>query len=256
MLSHPLLALALAAAMLAPVAHATTPPRNPGAIRNVVLVHGVFADGSSWAAVIANLQARGLHVTAVQNPLTSLAADVAATKSVLAMQDGPTVLVGHSYGGKVIRQAGDDSKVAALVYIAALAPEAGEDFGQLAERFPAPPGQASIRVTDGYAQLDEAGFIANFAPDASTVTAHVLASVQAPVAAGLFGEHTTVAAWKSKPSWYAVSTDDRMLAPAMERFLAERMHAATVELDSGHASPITVPGSLADLIVRATEGGR
>ena len=103
MLSRPLLALALAAAMLAPVAHATTPPRNPGAIRNVVLVHGVFADGSSWAAVIANLQARGLHVTAVQNPLTSLAADVAATKSVLAMQDGPTVLVGHSYGGKVIR---------------------------------------------------------------------------------------------------------------------------------------------------------
>ena len=250
------LALALAAAIIAPAAQAATPSRKPDAIRNVVLVHGAFADGSSWAAVIANLQARGLHVTSVQNPLTSLAADVAATRRVLAMQDGPTVLVGHSYGGVVISQAGDDPRVAALVYIAALAPEPGEDFGQLAARFPAPPGQASIRVTDGFAQLDEAGFVANFAPDANAVTAHLLASVQAPVAAGLFGEHTTVAAWTSKPSWYAVSADDRMLAPAMERFLAERMHAATVELDSGHASPVTRPNDVADLIVRATEGRR
>ena len=133
--------------------------------KNVVLVHGAFADGSSWSGVVERLQAVGLHVVAVQNPLTSLADDVKATKRVLAMQNGPTLLVGHSYGGTVISEVGVDPKVTGLVYVAALAPEPGEDVGELAKRFPTPPAGASIRPFEGFAQLDEAGFIEYFAPD-------------------------------------------------------------------------------------------
>jgi len=222
--------------------------------RNVVLVHGAFADGSSWAGVIAALQATGLRATAVQNPLTSLADDVAATRRALAMQDGPTVLVGHSYGGVVITEAGTDPKVSALVYVAALAPDAGEPFEDLAKRFPTPSGGASIKAADGFAQLDDAGFVAHFAQDLPPERARVLAAVQGPIAAGLFGERTSVAAWKSKPCWYAVSAMDRIIAPELERFVAQRMGATTLEVQAGHASPVSQPGEIAKLIAAAASG--
>lgn len=223
--------------------------------RNVVLVHGAFADGSSWAEVIAALQATGLRATAVQNPLTSLADDVAATRRALALQDGPTVLVGHSYGGVVITEAGDDPKVSALVYVAALAPDVAEPFEDLAKRFPTPPGNASIKASGGFAQLDEAGFMAHFASDLPPERARVLAALQGPIGAGLFGERTSVAAWKTKPSWYAVSALDQIIAPDLERFLAKRMGATTVEVQASHASPVSKPGEIAALIAAAANGG-
>lgn len=223
--------------------------------RNVVLVHGAFADGSSWAGVIGVLQGMGLHATAVQNPLTTLADDVAATRRALALQDGPTVLVGHSYGGVVISEAGNDPKVSALVYVAALAPDAGEAFEDLAKRFPTPPGGATIRAHDGYAQLEEDGFVTYFAPDLPKEQARVLAAVQGPIGAGLFGEKTTVAAWRSKPCWYAVSAQDQIIAPDYERFVAQRMGATTVEFQASHASPVSQPEAVAKLIAAAASGG-
>ena len=220
-------------------------------IANVVLVHGAFADGSSWAEVVAILQARGLKATAVQNPLTSLAADVAATKWVLDRQDGPTVLVGHSYGGVVITEAGGHEKVASLVYVAAMGPEVGEPFSDLAQKFPAAPGGATIEGSGAFVQLTEAGFLENFAQDLDPVRAKTLAALQGPISATLFGELTTAAAWKEKPNWYAVSQRDRMIAPELERFVAERMKATTIELDTSHASPVTRPQEIAQLILQA-----
>ncbi len=218
---------------------------------NVVLVHGAWADGSSWNEVIGLLQEAGLHVTAVQNPLTSLADDVAATRRAIAQQEGPVVLVGHSYGGVVITEAGTDPKVVGLVYVAALAPDAGEAFEDVAKRFPTPPGGAFIRVADGFAQLDEAGFVANFAPDIPPARARVMAATQGPISATLFSQKTTQAAWKTKPSWYAVSTLDRVIDPGLERFLAQRMKAQTVEIAASHASPVARPREIADLILAA-----
>lgn len=221
---------------------------------NVVLVHGAWADGSSWNDVIRRLQAAGLHVTAVQNPLTSLADDVAATQRVLAQQDGPTVLVGHSYGGVVISEAGTNPKVTSLVYVAALAPEAGEDFAQLAKRFPTPPSGALVRAADGFAQFSQADFVDNFAQDLDPARAWVLAATQGPIAATLFTQKTTQAAWQQKPSWYAVSTLDKIINPDLERFWAQRMKAKTVEIATSHASPVTRPAEIADLILAAARG--
>ena len=187
-------------------------------INNVVLVHGAFADGSSWTDVIAILQEKGLRATAVQNPLTFFADDVAATRRALDRQDGPTVLVGHSYGGVVITETGLHKNVWSLVYVAAMAPEVGELFSEVAGRFPSPPGAAAIEVNGLFAQLSESGFQANFAQDLDPARARVLSAVQGPISSGLFGELTSVAAWKKKPSWYAISTQDRMIAPNLERF--------------------------------------
>lgn len=220
-------------------------------IKNVVLVHGAFADGSSWSGVVERLQAARLHVTAVQNPLTSLTADVRATRRVLAMQDGSTVLVGHSYGGTVISEVGVDPKVTRLVYVAALAPKPGEDVsptGALTKQFHTPPAGASISVTDDFAQFDEKGFIDNFAPDVPPERARVLAASQGPIDRTLFDQKTTVAAWQQKPSWYAVSTKDRVIDPDLERFFAKRMNAYTVEVDASHASPVSQPSAIAELI--------
>ena len=220
-------------------------------VRNVVLVHGAWADGSSWAAVTALLQANGVKVTAVQLPLNSLAADVAATRWAIGRENGPTLLCGHSYGGVVISEAGNDPDVVGLVYVAALAPEAGEAFADLARRFPTPAGGAHIVVRDGLATLDPEGFADNFAQDLPRAEALALAASQGPIGATLFDEKTTVAAWQGKPSWYAVSSQDRMVAPNLQRFLAERMQAETFELDTSHASPITRSREISELILRA-----
>lgn len=224
-------------------------------INNVVLVHGAWADGSSWAEVIPLLHGVGLRATAVQNPLTSLADDVAATNRALSLQDGPTVLVGHSYGGTVITEAGEHPAVAALVFVAALAPEPGENYGELAGHFPAAPGGEHVRIRDGFAVLDEAGIAECFAQDLSADRARLLAAVQGPIAATLFEDRITRAAWRTKPCWYAVSSEDRMIAPDLERFVARRMEATTIELPAGHASPLTRPREIADLILAAARGG-
>jgi pimeloyl-ACP methyl ester carboxylesterase len=220
-------------------------------VRNVVLVHGAYADGSCWSDVIARLQAAGLKATAVQNPLTSLADDVAATRRILALQDGPTVLVGHSWAGTVISEAGVDPKVSALVYVAARAPDAGEDYTALAARFPKPPASAGLVASDAFAQLSEEAFLTYFAGDVDPVKARVLYAVQGRISTTLFAGKTTAAAWKSKPSWYAISTNDKTIAPELQRFMAERMKAKTIELASSHVSLISHPKEITDLILTA-----
>jgi pimeloyl-ACP methyl ester carboxylesterase len=219
--------------------------------RNVVLVHGAWADGSSWSEVIPLLQAAGLRVTAVQNPLTSLADSVAATRRALALQDGPTVLVAHSWGGTVISEVGTDPKVSSLVYVAARAPDAGEDFVALSGKFPTMPVRAGVKENDGFTTLSEDAFLKYFANGVAPETAKVLYAVQEPAAASLFNGRTTGAGWRSKPSFYAVSKDDQTISPDLERFLAKRMQATTIELDAGHLSLVSHPRQIADLILAA-----
>ena len=250
-----ILAFSAATALLtASTSFAQTDTAAPSApIKNVVLVHGLFADGSSWQKVIPLLQAKGLHVTAVQNPTTSLDADVDAVKRALAQQDGPTLLVAHSYGGMVISQAGDDPKVAGLVYIAARAPDAGEDYPALTKKFKAAPASAGLQWSaDGYGALSEKAFVHDFAGDLPPVEAEALYAVQQPIGKAITMAKTTVAAWHDKPTWYAVSTEDRTIDPDLERFMANRMHAHTIELKASHVSLLSQPTQVANLILEAT----
>jgi pimeloyl-ACP methyl ester carboxylesterase len=221
------------------------------AAHNVVLVHGAWADGSSWSEVIPRLQGAGLHVTAVQNPLTSLADSVAATRRALARQDGATVLVAHSWSGTVISEVGTDPKVTALVYVAARAPDAAEDFVALSGKFPTMPLRAGVQEHDGFTTIAEDAFLKFFANGVRRDKAEVLYAVQEPTAASLFGERTTAAAWRAKPSWYAVSKLDQTISPELERFLAKRMNATTVELDAGHLALVSHPQEIAELILAA-----
>ncbi|MDG4839153.1 alpha/beta hydrolase [Micromonospora sp. WMMD967] len=227
---------------------------SPEPASNVVLVHGAYADGSSWSDVIPILQRAGLTVTAVQNPLTTLADDVAATNRALDRQDGPTVLVGHSWAGTVISEAGNHPNVTALVYVAARAPDAGEDYAALAAQYPTPPANAGLVHHGGYGQLSEAAFLDDFAGGVDEVRARSLYAVQGPIADGLFKGRTTVAAWRDKPCYYSISTQDRTTAPELERFLAERMNATTIEVESSHLAMVTHPETIADLIIMATRG--
>jgi pimeloyl-ACP methyl ester carboxylesterase len=218
---------------------------------NVVLVHGAYADGSCWSDVIGRLQQAGLKATAVQNPLTSLEDDAAATRRILALQDGPTVLVGHSWAGTVISETGDDPMVSALVYVAARAPDAGENYTALAKQFPTPPANAGLVESGGFAQLEEDAFLNDFANGIDPDRARVLYAVQGRISSKLFDSTTTVAAWKEKPCWYSVSTQDRTTAPELERFLAQRMQATTIEVASGHLSLISHSKQITDLILDA-----
>src|SRR4051794_18610798 len=217
--------------------------------RNVVLVHGLFADGSCWSEVISRLQAAGLNATAVQNPLTALDAAVASTQRVLARQDGATVLVGHSFAGMIITEAGVDPKVSALVYVAARAPDAGEDYTALAKTFPTPPASAGIIFDGDEGRLSEAAFLRDFAGDLPE--AKVLYAVQEPFQKALLTGKTTHAAWRSKPSFYAVSTEDRTINPDLQRFMAKRMGAKTIEVKASHLSLISRPQEITDLILEA-----
>src|SRR5712672_1274559 len=249
------IALGMVSAMLF-AAQAPAQPAGRAQARNVVLVHGAWADGSSWSEVIARLQAAGLHVTSVQNPLTSLADSVAATRRALALQDGPTVLVGHSWSGTVISESGTDPKVTALVYVAARAPDAAEDFVALSGKFPTMPARAGVQEHDGFAYLSEAALLRYFANGVPREKAEILYAEQEPTAASLFGGRTTVAAWRSKPSWYAVSQLDQTISPDLERFLAVRMKATKVELEAGHLSLVSHPQEIADLILAAAGRGK
>jgi pimeloyl-ACP methyl ester carboxylesterase len=219
--------------------------------RNIVLVHGLFADGSCWSEVIARLQAAGLNVTSVQNPLTTLPEAVASARRVLDRQDGPTVLVGHSFAGMIITEAGVHPNVSALVYVAARAPDAGEDYTALASTFPTPPATAGIVFDGDEGRLNEAAFLRDFAGDLPEAKARVLYAVQEPFHRVLLSGMTTQAAWRSKPSFYAVSTEDRTINPDLERFMALRMGAKTIEVKASHLSLISRPDDIAGLILEA-----
>ena len=219
--------------------------------RNVVLVHGLFADGSSWSEVIARLQAAGLNATAVQNPLTTLPEAVASAERVLARQDGPTVLVGHSFSGMIVTEAGIHPNVSALVYVAARAPDAGEDYAALARTFPTPPASAEVVFDGDEGRLSEAAFLRDFAGDLPEAKAKVLYAVQEPFQKALLTGKTTHAAWRSKPSFYAVSTEDRTINPDLERFMAKRMGAKTIEVKASHLSLISRPDEITRLILEA-----
>jgi pimeloyl-ACP methyl ester carboxylesterase len=222
------------------------------AVGNIVLVHGLFADGSCWSDVIGHLQVAGLRATAVQNPLTSLDDAVSETRRVLAEQVGPTVLVGHSFSGVLVSEVGIDPKVTSLVYVAARAPDAGEDFAALAKRFPTPPATAGIIYDGDVGRLTEEAFLRDFAGDLPRDKARILYAIQQPFHKALTAARTTEAAWRSKPSFYAVSTEDRTINPDLERFMARRMKAQTIEIRSSHLSLISHPTEIADLIIRAT----
>ena len=241
----------MAAGMASPfLQHAAAAQPAPKA-RNIVLVHGLFADGSCWSEVIARLQPKGLNVTSVQNPLTTLPEAVEAAQRALAMQQGPTVLVGHSFSGMIVTEAGVDPKVSALVYVAARAPDAGEDYTALAKQFPAPPASAGIVWSDDWGQLSEEAFLRDFAGDLPADKARVLYAVQAPFKRTLLAGKTTHAAWRSKPSWYAVSTEDRTINPDLQRFMAKRMGAKAIDVKASDVSLISRPDVITNLILEA-----
>jgi len=226
--------------------------QNSSAIKNVVLVHGAFADGSSWSKVIPLLQKKGLHVTAVSNPLTSFADDVAATKRAIATQDGPVILVGHSYGGVVITEAGDDPRVAGLVYVAAYAPNAGQSIGEMGTEFPKPLGLTKlVPQGDGFLMLSPEGIETAFAQDLPKKEQVLLIATQAQTSGSIIGAKPTTAAWKNKPNWYIVSTNDHMIAPNHERSMAKQINAKTTELASSHVPMLSHPKEVATVILDA-----
>jgi pimeloyl-ACP methyl ester carboxylesterase len=223
----------------------------PIGARNIVFVHGLFADGSCWSEVIARLQARGLNCTSVQNPLTTLPEAVASAQMVLDQQDGPTVFVGHSFSGMILTEAGVHPKVSAVVYVAARAPDAGEDYSALAGKFPTPPATAGIAFDGDQGRLTEMAFLRDFAGDLPEAQARVLYAVQEPFHKALLAGKTTHAAWREKPSFYAVSTEDRTINPDLERFMAKRMGAKTIEVKASHLSLISHPDKITVLILEA-----
>jgi pimeloyl-ACP methyl ester carboxylesterase len=239
--------VAAASSLLVGAAHAQPAPK----AKNVVLVHGLFADGSSWSEVIPRLQAAGLSVTSVQNPLTTLPEAVDSALRVLALQDGPTVLAGHSFSGMIVTDAGVHRNVSAVVYVAARAPDAGEDYTVLAQKFPPPPASAGIIFDGDQGRLSEEAFLRDFAGDLPEAKAKALYAVQWPFHKALLTGKTVHAAWRSKPSWYAVSTEDRTINPDLERFMAKRMGAKTIEVEASHVSLISQPETIANLILEA-----
>ncbi|MFL9878689.1 alpha/beta hydrolase [Herbaspirillum rhizosphaerae] len=240
-----LLSASVMSAQAAPVAADAT---------TVVLVHGAFADGSSWEKVIPLLQAKGLKVVAVQNPLTSLADDVAATQRVVDAQTGKVVLVGHSWGGTVITQAGTSNKIKALVYVAAFAPSEGEATGELGKQYAVPPGIATLQMdATGYLWLPTDSVSKNFAQDVSPATAALIAATQGPINAKAFGDKTTVAAWKTKPNYYIVSSEDRMIAPELEQAFAKKINATTTTLKTSHVPMVSQPEKVAEVIFAASQ---
>src|SRR5262247_3088613 len=219
-------------------------------VKNVVLVHGGFVDGSGWSGVYKMLKKDGYSVSIVQNSTLSLADDVAVTRRTIARQDGPVVLVGHSYGGAVITEAGNDPKVAALVYIAAFAPDTGESAASLEQAVP-PAGKGIKENADGYFYIDPAAFAADFCADVPPAKAEFMAKSQVLFSKDSFTSPVTTPAWKSKPSWYQVSTQDRAINPENERKMAKRANAKTTEVNSSHAAYISHPKETAKLIEEA-----
>ncbi|HKP16774.1 MAG TPA: alpha/beta hydrolase [Gemmatimonadaceae bacterium] len=215
----------------------------------IVLVHGAFADASGWGDVISALQKKGYDVTAVQNPLSSYADDVATTKRMIDSQKRPTVVVAHSYGGAVISGAADGANVKALVYVAAFAPDVGETLGALAMKYPSRVGEAFRPDAAGYLYIDKAQFHDVFAQDLPEADTDVMAATQKPLSGSVFEATPTVAAWKNVPTWFIVAQEDQVINPDAERFFAKRMKAKTTEVKSSHAAFLSHP----DAVVAAIE---
>ena len=223
--------------------------------KNIVLVHGAFADGSSWSKVIPLLQAKGYKVTAVANPLTSFQEDVAATKRAIAAQDGPVILVGHSYGGVIITEAGNDPKVVGLVYVAAFAPDAGQSIVDISKGFPKPIGLEKVApLADGFLLLTPDGIATGFAQDLSKEEQALLTAVQPETHGSIFAAQPTQAAWHSKPSWYIVASNDHMIDPGQEASMAKQMKATTTTLPSSHVAMLSHPKEVAKVIEDAAAG--
>jgi pimeloyl-ACP methyl ester carboxylesterase len=231
--------------------------QSPGSIRNVVLVHGGFVDGSGWEAVHRRLRGQGFTVSVVQNPTTSLADDVKATRWILAQQDGPVILVGHSYGGVVITEAGNDPSVAGLVYVAAFAPDAGESVASLIKDPPAgAPVPPILPPRDGYLLLDKSKFAASFAADVDPELAAFMGDAQVPWGLEALQGAVSQPAWKSKPSWYLVATEDRMIPPAAQRAMSQRAGSTVAEVQASHSVYVSRPDAVVDLITKAARGAR
>lgn len=247
-LKHSVLALGLSLAVTGAWSEASA-----AEIRNIVIVHGAFADGSSWQKVSSLLERKGYKVTIVQEPMTSLEDDVAATRRVLALQDGPAVLVGHSYGGMVVTEAGNDAKVAALVYVAAFEPDRGESLAKLAASKPVPGADPdAIKTTaDGYFYLDPKAFPATFAADLPAAEAHFLAHAQVFAAKSTFTTTVDEPAWKTRPSWAIVATQDKAINPDLERQMARRAGSTVREVKASHAVFAAKPAAVAEVIMAA-----
>ncbi|PAQ10456.1 alpha/beta fold hydrolase [Mesorhizobium temperatum] len=244
----------LAIAVGALTLSATAADAQSAPLRNIVLVHGAFADGAGWRGVYDQLTSRGYKVSIVQNPLTSFEDDVAATRRVLARQDGPAILVGHSYGGTVITEAGNAANVAGLVYVAAFAPEVGQStLDQYAEVPPPPNFQPDVQP-DGFAFLKTETFKAGFAGDTDNADTAFLRDSQVPIAMKALEAKVTTAAWKTKPSWYVVATEDGAIAPELLRSTADRIGAVTTEVKGSHVVFLTQPEAVADVIEQAAKG--
>lgn len=244
---------AVSAVSIGGTVQAQTPGQIPAdqSVRNVVLVHGAFADGSGWRAVYDDLTARGYRVTIVQNPLTSLEDDVAATRRALEVQDGATILVGHSWGGVVITEAGVDDKVKGLVYVSALTPDVGETAGDQYEGFGIPSTFVIEERADGFGYLSLQHFRAGFAADLSEADAAFMADSQVPIAMSAFSSPVTQAAWRTRPSWFIVATEDAAIDPRMLGQQAEKIGATRIDIPASHVPMISHPHAVADVIDEA-----
>ena len=224
-------------------------------VKNIVLVHGAFADGSSWSKVIPLLQSKGFRVKSVGIPLTSFADDVAATKRAIAAEDGPLILVGHSYGGLVITEAGNDPKVAGLVYVAAFAPDANQTITEISKPFPPTLGSTKLQpLSDGFLLLSAEGVETAFAQDLGREEKALLVAVQPQTSGSIFGAKPTAAAWHNKPSWYIVASNDNMIAPEQEKSMAKQINATTTTLPSSHVVMLSHPKDVAKVIEDAAAG--
>ncbi len=242
--------LRLSAALAVAVAALASNSAMAAPIKNIVLVHGYFADGSGWQPVSKILLRDGYKVAVVQEPETSFADDVKTTTRVIDAQDGPTILVGHSYGGAVITEAGNDPKVVGLVYVAAFQPDAGESALDLTKKTP-PAGQSIKATADGYLYIEPSQFHADFAADLPAAEAEFMALSQVMPLGQSFGTPITTAAWKTKPSWAVVATSDRMINPDLERFMTKRAGSTTIEINASHVPFISHPADVAKLIEQA-----
>ncbi|HEY0702454.1 MAG TPA: alpha/beta hydrolase [Candidatus Acidoferrales bacterium] len=251
------LASAALAAFFAAAQPAAAQAAPAAPVKNVILVHGAWADGSCWSKVIPMLQAKGLHVTAVQIPLTSLADDVATTQRAIALEDGPVILVGHSYGGVVITEAGNDPKVVGLVFIAAFAPDAGENGLGITKPYPPAPLAADLRPdSQGFLKITPEGFANDFAQDLPPAQIKILTAAQHPTNIAALTGNVTTASWKTKPTWFAISANDRAIPTQLEKDEAARMKSVTVTLASSHLSMLAKPAEVSALIVKATAGSK
>jgi pimeloyl-ACP methyl ester carboxylesterase len=238
--------------IIVPAAKATAQAQSTAEVRTVLLVHGAWADGSSWSKLIPLLEAKGLGVVAVQIPLTSFADDVSATQRAIALEDGPVLLVGHSYGGAVITEAGNNPKVAGLVYVSAVAPDMGESAFGLITSVATPVGSELRPDKSGFLKLTPKGIAEDFAQDLSAKEIEVLTATQVPTSVSAMKGEVTIPAWKSKPSWYIIAANDRTISPDLEAAQAKKIGATTTIVPSSHVIMLAQPSKVAAVILDAT----